>query len=64
MGLVNFFTDFSTEMVLGVLHFYIVNSLGASKAILGTIESSVKLVCYTFRIVSGSIYQGLKIFSL
>ena len=40
LGLVSFFTDFSTEMILGVLSTYLVNNLGVSKAILGAIEGS------------------------
>lgn len=55
MGIVSFFTDFSTEMILGVLPFFIVVGLGASRAVLGTIEGSAELVSYAFRIVSGSI---------
>jgi hypothetical protein len=55
MGLVSFFTDFSTEMILGVLPFFIVNNLGASRAILGTIEGSAELISYAFRMVSGSL---------
>jgi MFS family permease len=55
LGLVSFFTDFSTEMILGILPLYIVNNLGASKAILGTIEGSAELISYTFRMVSGSL---------
>jgi len=55
MGLVSFFTDFSTEMILGILPFFIVVGLGASRAVLGTIEGSAELVSYAFRIVSGSI---------
>lgn len=54
LGLVSFFTDFSTEMVLGVLPFFIVSTLGASRALLGTIEGSAELVSYAFRMVSGS----------
>jgi hypothetical protein len=46
MGLVSFFTDFSTEMILGILPLYIVNNLGASRAILGTIEGSAELISY------------------
>ncbi len=38
LGLVSFFTDFSTEMVLGILPLFIVNNLGTSKAILGAIR--------------------------
>lgn len=55
MGIVSFFTDFSTEMILGILPFFIVTGLGASRAILGTIEGSAELVSYAFRIISGSI---------
>jgi len=55
MGLVSFFTDFSTEMILGILPFFIVVGLGASRAVLGTIEGSAELVSYAFRIISGSI---------
>jgi len=55
LGLVSFFTDFSTEMVLGVLPFFIVSSLGASRALLGVIEGSAELTSYAFRMVSGSL---------
>jgi MFS family permease len=55
LGLVSFFTDFSTEMVLGVLPLFIVSSLGASRAILGVIEGSSELTSYAFRMVSGSL---------
>ena len=55
LGLVSFFTDFSTEMVLGVLPFFIVSTLGASRALLGAIEGSSELTSYAFRMVSGSL---------
>jgi MFS family permease len=55
LGLVSFFTDFSTEMVLGVLPFFIVSNLGASRALLGVIEGSSELTSYTLRLVSGSL---------
>ncbi|HEX2014760.1 MAG TPA: MFS transporter [Nitrososphaera sp.] len=54
LGLVSFFTDFSTEMVLGVLPFFIVSTLGASRALLGAIEGSAELAGYAFRMLSGS----------
>lgn len=54
LGLVSFFTDFSTEMVLGVLPFFIVNTLGASRALLGAIEGSAEFTSYAFRMLSGS----------
>ncbi|HKG70294.1 MAG TPA: MFS transporter [Nitrososphaeraceae archaeon] len=55
LGLVSFFTDFSTEMVLGVLPLFIISSLGASRAVLGVIEGSSELTSYAFRMVSGSL---------
>jgi hypothetical protein len=42
-------------MVLGILPLFIVNNLGASRAILGAIEGSAELVSYAFRMVSGSL---------
>lgn len=67
MGLVSFFTDFSTGMVLGVLPFFVVKDLGASRAILGAMEGSAELTSYTLRMVSGSISDKIgkrKIFVL
>src|SRR5215203_400231 len=67
MGFVSFFTDFSTEMILGILPLFIVNNLGASRAILGTIEGSSELISYVFRLFSGSLSDKLgkrKIFVL
>src|SRR5919106_1928708 len=67
MGFVSFFTDFSTEMILGILPLFIVNNLGASKAILGSIEGSSELISYAFRLFSGSLSDKLgkrKIFVL
>lgn len=55
LGLVSFFTDFSTEMVLGVLPFFIVSTLGASRVLLGAIEGSAELTSYAFRMISGSL---------
>jgi hypothetical protein len=42
-------------MVLGILQLFIVNNLGASRAILGAIEGLAELVSYVFRMVSGSL---------
>src|SRR5918996_417208 len=67
MGFVSFFTDFSTEMILGIFPLFIVNNLGASKAILGSIEGSSELISYAFRLFSGSLSDKLgkrKIFVL
>ena len=60
LGLVSFFTDFSSEMVLGVLPLFIVNNLGASRAILGAIEGSAELSSYAFRMVSGALSDKIK----
>src|ERR671937_209323 len=60
LGLVSFFTDFSTEMVLGVLPFFIVSTLGASRALLGVIEGSAELTSYAFRMVSGSLSDKVR----
>jgi hypothetical protein len=46
MGLVSFFTDFSTEMVMSVLPLYIVKDLDLSRTILGAIEGSGDFVNY------------------
>lgn len=67
LGIVSFFTDFSTEMISGMLPLFIVTELGASKALLGGIEGSAELVSYAFRLVSGSLSDKLhrrKIFIL
>lgn len=60
LGLVGFFTDFSTEMVLGVLPLFIVNNLGASRAIPGAIEGSAELTSYASRVVSGTLSDKIK----
>lgn len=60
LGLVSFFTDFSTEMILGVLPLFIINNLGASRAILGAIEGSAELTSYAFRMVSGSLSDKVR----
>ncbi|MGH9982920.1 MAG: MFS transporter [Nitrososphaeraceae archaeon] len=67
LGLVSFFTDFSTEMILGILPLFVVNNLGASRAMLGIMDGSAELISYTFGMVSGSLsdhFQKRKIFVL
>ena len=54
-------------MILGILPLFVVNNLGASRAMLGGIEGSAELISYTFRMVSGSLSDRLgkrKIFVL
>jgi MFS family permease len=53
LGYVSLFTDVSTEMILGVLPFFIVRDLGATAAILGLIEGAAEAVNYFFRVVAG-----------
>lgn len=53
LGYVSLFTDLSTEMILGVLPFFIIKELGATAAILGIIEGLAEAVNYFFRVVSG-----------
>jgi MFS family permease len=60
LGIVSFFTDFSTEMISGMLPSFIVTELGASRAILGGIEGSAELVSYAFRLISGSLSDKLR----
>jgi len=55
LGLVSFFTDISTEMVLGILPLFIITELGASKAILGLIEGLGESVGYVSRTFSGAL---------
>ena len=67
LGIVSLFTDFSTEMISGMLPLFIVTDLGASRALLGAIEGSAELLGYGFRLVSGSLSDKLhrrKIFIL
>ena len=54
-GVVSFFSDFSTEMILAILQLFIVSSLGLSKAALGSIEGSAELISYAFRMISGTM---------
>jgi MFS family permease len=60
MGIVSFFTDFSTEMVMSVLPLYIVKDLDLSRTFLGAIEGSGEFVNYIFRIPSGYISDKIR----
>ena len=59
LGLVSFFTDVSTEMSLSILPFFVVQELGATKALLGIIEGLAESISYAFRMVSGVISDRL-----
>lgn len=55
LGLVSFFTDFSSEMVLGILPYFVTSTLGLSRTFLGILDGSSELSSYAFRMVSGTI---------
>jgi len=55
LGFVSFFTDVSTEMILGILPIYVVTELKASKAALGLMEGLAELANYVFRLLSGIV---------
>ena len=53
LGIVSLFTDVSTEMILGVLPLFVINDLGATKALLGLMEGASDSLNYAFRVVAG-----------
>ncbi len=53
LGVVSFFTDVSTEMILGVLPFFVITELHATKALLGLMEGAAESLNYLFRVFSG-----------
>ncbi|MFM8659014.1 MAG: MFS transporter, partial [Candidatus Nitrosotenuis sp.] len=55
LGLVSFFTDFSSEMVFGILPYFVVGTLGLSRAFLGFLDGSSELSSYAFRMLSGTM---------
>lgn len=55
LGLVSFFTDFSSEMVFGILPYFVTSTLGLSKTFLGLLDGSSELSSYAFRMISGTI---------
>lgn len=55
LGAVSFFTDFSTEMIMGLLPLFITGDLGASRAFLGMMEGFGELFSYSTRTVSGAV---------
>lgn len=55
LGAVSFFTDFSTEMIMGLLPLFITGDLGASRAFLGLMEGLGELFGYSTRSISGAI---------
>jgi len=59
LGYVSLFTDFSTEMILGLLPVFIHDQLGASYVIVGLIEGSAEAMNNFFRILTGVITDRL-----
>lgn len=55
LGLVSFFTDFSSEMVFGILPYFVTSILGLSRTFLGLLDGSSELSSYAFRMISGTI---------
>ncbi|MBS7622414.1 MFS transporter [Candidatus Bathyarchaeota archaeon] len=55
LGYVSLFTDISTEMILGVLPFFVVKELGGTAAILGFIEGVAEAVNHAFRVAAGVV---------
>jgi len=55
LGFVSFFTDMSSEMIFGILPLFIIDDLGAGKAILGLVEGMGEAVGHSTRTISGSI---------
>lgn len=59
LGAVSFFTDVSTEMVMGYFPVFAVQELGATRAFLGLIEGVGEFVNYFFRMISGFLSDKL-----
>ncbi len=59
LGYVSLFTDISTEMILGVLPFFIVSQLGATAEVLGLIEGSAEAVNNIFKVFTGVLTDRL-----
>lgn len=55
LGVVSPFTDISSEMVLGILPFFVINDLHATKALLGLMEGAAEFTNHIFRVFAGFI---------
>ena len=55
LGIVSFFTDISSEMILGVLPLFVTIDLGATKELLGLMEGAADSLNYSFRTLAGVI---------
>jgi MFS family permease len=55
LGVVSFFTDISSEMILGILPLFVTIDLGATKALLGLMEGAAESLNYLFRTFAGVV---------
>lgn len=53
LALASLFTDISSEMILGVLPFFVLTELKATKSLLGLMEGTAESLNYIFRVLSG-----------
>ena len=60
LGYASLSTDVSTEMILGVLPFFIVKDLGGTAGILGIIEGVAEAVNYLFRVFAGVVTDKIR----
>lgn len=60
LGMVSFFTDFSSEMIMGLLPSLILSLPGGNSALLGLIEGFAESLSYIFRAVSGIFSDKFK----
>jgi len=59
LGFVSFFTDVSTEMILGILPQFIIEELKATRTIFGIIEGLAEAVSNILRMISGVLSDRL-----
>ncbi len=60
LGLVSFFTDFSTEMVYPLIPLYLTSTFGATPAIVGIIEGIAESLASLLKVFSGYISDRFK----
>ncbi|MCW4045931.1 MAG: MFS transporter [Candidatus Bathyarchaeota archaeon] len=60
LGVVSFFTDFSSEMVFSILPTFLLSLPGGSRAILGFIEGFAEALGYALRSISGIISDKIR----
>ncbi len=60
LGLVSFFTDLSTEMIVPILPIFLVNELGATFAFVGLIEGLADGAKEVFRVPSGILSDRIR----